>query len=94
MRAYGDAVRAGLDAAGVRRRVLSQRYDVPVGHADAGRLESDLRGRGVGVLGVDYAAHATLHLAVPAGHDLDALLAELTGGSVLARPTGQAWVDQ
>ena len=46
VRAYGDAVRAGLDAAGVRRRVLSQRYDVPVGHADAGRLESDLRGRG------------------------------------------------
>ena len=94
VRAYGDAVRAGLDAAGVRRRVLSQRYDVPVGHADAGRLESDLRGRGVGVLGVDHATHATLHLAVPAGHDLDALLAELTGGSVLARPTGQAWVDQ
>ena len=94
VRAYGDAVRAGLDAAGVRRRVLSERYDVPVGHAEAGRLESDLRGRGVGVLGVDYAAHATLHLAVPAGQDLDALLAELTGGSVLAERTGQEWVDQ
>ena len=94
VRAYGDAVRAGLDAAGVRRRVLSQRYDVPVGHADAGRLESDLRGRGVGVLGVDYAAHATLHLAVPAGQDLDALLAELTGGSVLPEPAGPEWVDQ
>jgi putative IMPACT (imprinted ancient) family translation regulator len=94
VRAYGDAVRAGLDAAGVRRRVLTQRYDVPVGHADAGRLESDLRGRGVGVLGVDYAAHATLHLAVQAGQDLDALLAGLTGGSVVAEPTGQEWVDQ
>jgi uncharacterized YigZ family protein len=94
VRAYGDAVRAGLDAAGVRRRVLLHRYDVPVGHADAGRLESDLRGRGVAVLGVDYAVHATLHLAVPAGQDLDALLAGLTGGSVVAEPTGQEWVDQ
>nr|WP_254185799.1 DUF1949 domain-containing protein [Nocardioides panacis] len=74
--------------------MLSERYDVPVGHAEAGRLESDLRGRGVGVLGVDYAEHATLHLAVPAGQDLDALLAELTGGAVHAEPTGQEWVDQ
>lgn len=93
VRAYGDAVRAGLDVAGVRERRLSERYDVPVGHADAGRLESDLRARGVQVLGADYGEHATLHLAVPAGDDLDALLAELSGGSVTARRTGQAWVD-
>lgn len=93
VRAYGDAVRAGLDVTGVRERRLSERYDVPVGHADAGRLESDLRARGVQVLGADYGAHATLHLAVPAGDDLDALLAELSGGSVTARRTGQAWVD-
>lgn len=93
VRAYGDAVRAGLDVTGVRERRLSERYDVPVGHADAGRLESDLRARGVQVLGADYGAHATLHLAVPAGDDLDALLAELSGGSVTARRSGQAWVD-
>ncbi len=93
VRAYGDAVRAGLDVAGVRERRLSERYDVPVGHADAGRLESDLRARGVQVLGADYDERATLHLAVPAGDDLDALLAELSGGSVTARRTGQVWVD-
>lgn len=93
VRAYGDAVRGGLDAAGVRERQLSQRYDVPVGHADAGRLESDLRARGVQVLGVDYAEHATMHVAVPSRQDLDELLAELTGGSVTAEATGQAWID-
>ena len=93
VRAYGDAVRAALDAAGVRERQLSQRYDVPVGHADAGRRESDLRARGVQVLGVDYAEHATMHVSVPSGQGLDELLAELTGGSVTAAATGQAWVD-
>jgi uncharacterized YigZ family protein len=93
VRAYGDAVRAGLDAAGVRRRVLSQLYDVRVGHADAGRLESDLRGRGVEVLDADYAERVTLRLATPPATDLTALLAELTGGTVAASPVGTAWSD-
>ena len=94
VRAYGDAVRAALDAAGTRRRELSERYDVRVGHGDAGRLESDLRARGVAVLGVDHAELATLHLAVPAGRDLEALLAELSGGAVTATSAGSAWIDR
>ena len=93
VRAYGDAVRAALDVAGVRSRYLSERYDVQVGHADAGRLESDLRSRGVRVLGAEHTAHATLHLAVPAGQDLPGLLAALTGGSASARCTGRVWLD-
>ncbi len=93
VRAYGDAVRAGLDAAGLRRRELSQRYDVPVGHADAGRLESDLRGRGLDVLGAAYAEHVTLRLAAGPSTDLAALLAELTGGTIDATPAGTAWTD-
>jgi uncharacterized YigZ family protein len=94
VRAYGDAVRAGLDAAGVRRRVLSERYDVRVGHAEAGRLESELRGRGVDVLGADYAQHVTLRVATLPETDLAGLLAELTSGSVEAQATGETWVDQ
>ena len=46
VRAYGDAVRSGLDAAGLRERVLAALFDVQVSHADAGRVESDLRARG------------------------------------------------
>ena len=94
VRAYGDAVRAGLDAAGVRGRVLSELYDVRVGHGDAGRLESDLRGRGIEVLSADYAELVTLRLAAPPATDLTALLAELTGGAVDAERTGRTWVDQ
>ena len=95
VRAYSDAVRAGLDEAGVRQRRLLDRIDVTVGHGDAGKLENELRTRGLSVLGVDYAERATLHVAVPAGEAgaFDALLAELTGGSARAAPVGSAWVD-
>jgi uncharacterized YigZ family protein len=95
VRAYGDAVRETLDAAGVRRRLLLERYDVLADHADAGRLESDLRAREVRVLGVDYAERATLHLAVPAdvAGGFAALLAELTGGGPAPEAVGPVWVD-
>lgn len=95
VRAYGDAVRVTLDEVGVRRRILMERYDVVAGHADAGRLESDLRARGVSVLGVDYAEHATLHVAVPAedAAGFAAMLGGLTGGAAAPRPVGASWVD-
>lgn len=95
VRAYSDAVRAGLDEAGVLERRLLELYDVVVDHADAGRLEHALRGRDVVVLGVEYGAAATLRTAVPADSAdlLPAVLAELTGGTATARPAGTAWVD-
>lgn len=95
VRAYGDAVRLAVDEAGVRERRLLRSYDVSVGHAEVGRLESDLRARGVVVLSADYAEQATLRLAVPAGGEerFEALLAELTGGSVSPRFVEDSWTD-
>ncbi len=95
VRAYSDAVRAALDEVGVLERWLLEKVDVAVGHADAGKLENDLRARGVSVLGVDYAERATLHVAVPAGDlaSFSAVLAELTGGTAAAEPVGRDWVD-
>jgi uncharacterized YigZ family protein len=93
VRAYGDAVRSGLDAAGVRERMLAALFDVQVSHADAGRVESDLRARGVQVRGATYTERVTLRVAVDPTTDLDALLAELTGGTVAATPVGHAWSD-
>ena len=95
VRAYSDAVRVALDAAGVLERRLLGLYDVEVDHATAGRLENDLRARQVLVRGVDYAEAATLHLGVDAGHEqeLHVLVAELTGGSSSLHPNGSAWVD-
>lgn len=95
VRAYSDAVRAALDDAGVVERRLLQLVDVVADHADAGKLENDLRARGVLVRGVDYAERATLHVAVPDGGlaELAGVLAELTGGTAVTEPAGSAWMD-
>jgi hypothetical protein len=74
-----------------RRRSLC--YDVRADHATAGRLQSDLRAHAIEVLGADYGPVVLLHVAVPAGVDLDSLLARLTAGAVQARVTGTAWTD-
>lgn len=96
VRAYSDAVRAGLDEAGVRRRSLMELVDVDVEHADAGKLENELRSREVSVLGVEYAEQATVHVAVPSGEltAFAAALGELTGGRAVADPVGTRWVDE
>jgi uncharacterized YigZ family protein len=93
VRAYGDAVRAGLEAAGTRERRLLSLVSVTVAHADAGRLENDLRARGHVVRGTSYAEAATLLLAVDPSLAVGPLLAELTGGPADWRPAGEEWVD-
>ncbi|WP_182525969.1 IMPACT family protein [Nocardioides dongkuii] len=95
VRAYGDAVRAGLDLAGTRRRSLVREHVLVVDHADAGRVETELRGRGVAVLATSYADRATLLLGVPPEGEgrLHALVAELTGGRGETSAAGERWVD-
>lgn len=95
VRAYGDAVREGLDAAGLRERRLLDRFVVDVPHAEAGKLEHALRAAGVRVLGVDYAVLARLRLAVPADGTarLPTLLSELSGGVLAPEAAGSVWVD-
>jgi len=96
VRAYGDAVRAGLDASGTLRRDLLRELTLELGHADAGRVESELRARGVSVLESEYAAAVTLRLGVPVAdvERLHALVAELTGGTAEAVVAGERWVDR
>ena len=96
VRAYSDAVRAALDEAGLVERRLLRLVDVVADHADAGRLENDLRARDVLIRGVDYAERATLHVAVPDGGlaELAGVLAELTGGTAVTEPAGSAWMDR
>lgn len=95
VRAYGDAVRAGLDAAGTRRRNLLREHLLDLDHVDAGRVEGELRHRGVAVLDSSYGAAVTLRLAVPPDREewLAGLVAELTGGAGTTRPAGERWVD-
>ena len=95
IRAYGDAVRAGLEQVGTLRRELLAEFTLELDHATAGKVEADLRARDVQVLDVSYAASATLRLGVAqdeANH-LVPLVAELTGGAVQPLRVGSSWVD-
>jgi uncharacterized YigZ family protein len=96
VRAYGDAVRAGLDAAGTLRRSLLRELVLDVDHADAGRVESELRSQGTTVLDTTYGARVALRLGVPPADEdrLRALVAELTAGTVEAVVAGERWVDE
>lgn len=96
VRAYSDAVRAGLQAAGVRTRELRPEFTLDLEHAVAGRVESELRARGYAVLDATYAARVSLRVSVP-DDEVDALrgaVAELTGGATVARRVGESWTDQ
>ncbi|MRJ75830.1 YigZ family protein [Aeromicrobium sp. SMF47] len=96
VRAYSDAVRAGLDEAGTLRRELVRELETEVDAADAGRIENELRTRGIAVLDVSWSDRVRLRLGA-APDDvprLDSVLAELTGGAAEARPVGERWVDR
>jgi uncharacterized YigZ family protein len=95
VRAYAGAVREGVEAAGVRERVLQDLCEVEVDIAAVGRLEHDLRSRGARVLGVEYTGEALLRFAVPptTRSVVEEIVAELTGGSATPRVIGQEWVD-
>lgn len=93
VRAYGDAVAAALDGVRLVTRSEEPLFDLAVAHAEAGKVEADLRARGVQVLAVDYADRAVLHLA--GSHAaLNASVAEITSGTGVLEPAGTQWVDR
>ena len=95
VRVYGDAVRTALDEAGRLRRSLVREHLLVLEHAEAGRVESELRTRGVVVLDTAYGARVSLTLGVPPAGEarLSALLAELTAGAAETQVAGERWVD-
>lgn len=85
VRAYGDAVRAALDAAPVVTVASHELWQVVLPHADAGRVEADLHDHDVRVEHAAYEPDGVrLTLAVADGAALTTRLAALTAGA--ARP--------
>lgn len=95
VRAYSEAVRAALEQAERVDRELRRLARVEIDHAQAGRLEHDLRTQGVVVTDVGYAARVTLALAVAADRadELDQVVARCTGGRATVSWGGTRWVD-
>ncbi|GAA1147158.1 IMPACT family protein [Ornithinicoccus hortensis] len=95
VRAYSEAVRAALDGAVPLERELRRVARLDVDHAEAGRLEHELRSEGVVVADVRYAARVTLELAVPANREEEftQLVARGTGGQGEVAWGSARWVD-
>lgn len=94
-RAYGEGTRAALEDLPLVRRSLMERYEVAVEHADAGRVENDLRARGVHVMSTEYAEQARIRVGTVAGRRaaLEATLAEVMSAPVELTSDGSWWMD-
>ncbi|GAB3129767.1 IMPACT family protein [Glaciibacter psychrotolerans] len=96
-RAYSEAVLGAIDLASARGLVVHRAargvFSVALEHADAGSVESELRQRGVTVLGTDYAAQAIVRLTHPDATALAAIVAAATSGHAVLTPLGREWVD-
>lgn len=94
VRAYTDAVHAALAQAPRVRLERLELWQVDLPHADAGRTQAELHGRGVTVHDVAYgAAAARLTLATGDGAALVELLAALTAGTAEPVPAGTTVIE-
>jgi len=93
VRAYSGAVAVALDSATLVERRRQEKYTFTVGHAEAGRVEAELRSRGVAVLDVSYTALVTITVAARDRDELEGMVASLTSGAAELEPAGSEWVD-
>ena len=98
VRAYTESVTTALDGARLVQRRRLRLFTVTVAHADAGRLENDLRTAGYAMTGNSYdAMHTLVGLAVPDNpgeiERLQARLAAVTAGRSVLVDAGTDWVD-
>lgn len=93
--AYSESVGQLLPDIDRVRRSLRELYRVDFTHAEAGRLESELRDRGVDIAEVAYGEMASYTLAVEPGGfgGLCDTLASLTQGQVEPREIGTTWIE-
>ena len=97
VRAYSDAVSLVLpEVPRVRRQQLTV-WALVVPHAQAGRLEAELRATTarthIEIVGVDYGAEATLRVAAADDDTLLHTVASLTKGSVQPERIGASWIE-
>lgn len=89
VRAYTDSVRTALEGEELVEQIVDERRRLSLSHADAGRIEAELRARGYEIVSVDYlSTRVELDVAV---HDVDRFevdLAALTSGAVRSQPAG------
>ncbi|WP_137872790.1 YigZ family protein [Rhodococcus sp. Q] len=93
VRAYSAAVAAVVDAARLVGRERLDLLALEVGHDTAGRVEAELRGRGVAIVDTVYGSVVTLTLATRDPARVADTVAEITSGAAELAPAGTRWVD-
>ncbi|QNH95877.1 IMPACT family protein [Corynebacterium anserum] len=93
VRAYHDATKGVLSKIDVVSRQQLELFSVSVPHADAGRVEAEIRDAGVDVVDVEYTVEAVMTLAVKPGVDMGGVIAKITSGQVTPKNAGTTWVD-
>lgn len=96
VRAYSESVLAAIDRADAEGLLIHRQrrclHTLALAHADAGRIEAELRQRGALVVGVDYGQEAVLRLAGDA-EQLAPLVAGATAGANTLVAAGTEWID-
>ena len=98
VRAYSESVSSAVDAASLVRRARLRLFTVAAPHAQAGRLENDLRTAGYIMTGNNYDADHT-HVGLAMADDSAVIaaaverLASLTAGACSLTAVGTDWVD-
>lgn len=93
VRAYSEAVQTALAEVGTLERRLLQEWSLELDPAQAGRVEGDLRTRGVQVLHTEWSSRVRLVLGVEDGDALAVTVAEVTAGRGDLEQVGARWVD-
>lgn len=97
VRAYSEAVLTTVDLAESRGLLVTRErrelFTLALSHAHAGRIEAELRQRGVLILGTSYGATAVLSIAGDDAERLGAIVAQVTAGATGLEAVGHEWVD-
>lgn len=93
--AYTNSVSEALEQVTRTTRAVKELVTVDLPHAEAGRIEAELRNAGTEVVGVEYGSLARYTLGFAPGERslIDAHLASLTQGTATTKAAGQTWVD-
>lgn len=93
--AYSDSVSQALEVVETVTRSRKELYTVDLSHADAGRIEADMRARGIDVVDTAYGQQVTYTLAVDPEEraQLEDTVAALTAGAAQVKEAGINWVE-
>ncbi|BCI53994.1 hypothetical protein NIIDNTM18_32720 [Mycolicibacterium litorale] len=90
-RAYGGTVTAAVESAVLRPRVRMEVFRLEADHADAGRVEGELRARGFDVVELAYGDRAAITVLCTDPAALRLAVDGITSGAGRLEPRGHLW---